>query len=271
MIIDSHTHIHWTIDSDLRADYMAPGKRAGDFWGAEDLIKLMDRFGFDKSVAFPFFGDWEDDYMPQNKYVAEAAEKYPERLIPFAWLIPKHKRAIKDLETCVNDLGIKGIKLGPRYDGYFANAMRRGSFDQEGQLEFHDFYKRAAELGVPIIFHSGPNELGSPVALCNIADRIPELTIIIGHTGIWWAKNIEMNWVIEKYPNVYVETSGTHSSFAVQGSIDLLGADRVLFGTDAPCIEIEFEKRKIELLKVTEEDRKKIFGKNIARILNIKT
>ena len=65
----------------------------------------MDRNGIDMSVAMPLFGDWEKDYMPQNKYIADAQKEYPNRIIGFCWLIPKlGQQALKDLDTCINDL-----------------------------------------------------------------------------------------------------------------------------------------------------------------------
>jgi len=259
MIIDAHTHIGVPF-SGPAATYF--GIKQGAIFTAEDLIRNMDRFNVDMSVTFPLVSPayYLEGWMPINRYVADAQKKYPDRIIGFCWLNPKEgRKAIDDLETCVNKLGLRGVKLGPRYDGYFANDPA-----------FDPFYKRVSELGVPIIYHSGPSGVNSAVSICNVADKFPDLTIIVGHLSVWWEELTVTSWLMAKYKNVYGETSGSLSAISIQRAVEALGADHVLYGTDAPYIEVEIEKKRVELADITAEQRKLVFGENTARILKVK-
>ena len=52
-------------------------------------------------------------------------------------------------------------------------------------------------------------------------------------------------------------------------SVRELGAERVLMGTDSPYWDFEVQLKKIEVAVPDEEDRKKIKGENIAKMLKL--
>jgi len=244
------------------------GKKKAKFFGAEELIKVMDDNNIDMAVTMPYFGDWTEDYMPQNRYVADAQKKYPDRLVGFCWLNPKYgQKAIDDLETCINKLGLRGVKLGPRYDGYLPYGWGY-------ELLLNSFYEKVSKLEVPMIIHcSGPSELETPSMISIVADKFPDIKIIMTHCG-GPRMEIDSGALISRFRNLYGETSETHSSFAIVTIINQAGADKVLFGSDTPFIGPEIEKRKLdialELKLITPEQYRLVMGENIAKILNIK-
>ena len=80
-----------------------------------------------------------------NDYVAGIVRGHPEQFIGFASVDPwKGKAAVLELERSVNELGLKGLKLHPVHQSFFPNDPR-----------FYPLYEKAAELGVPVLFHSG--------------------------------------------------------------------------------------------------------------------
>lgn len=259
MIIDAHTHIAAPYGG-ISAEYF--GTKIGSMFTAEDLIRSMDRFNVDISVTFPLVPiDWLPGWMPMNKIVAEAQKKHPDRIIGYCWINPKPGRtqkAIEEVETCIKEWGLKGVKLGPRYDGYFCNDPR-----------LDEFYEKVSELKVPIIYHSGPTGVNSPVAICNVADKFPKLNLIVAHIAVWWEKLTETAWLMKKYKNVYTETSGAVSVISVQRAVEELGADHVMYGTDAPYIEIETEMKRVELANITSEEKKWVFAGTISKLLGL--
>ena len=75
-------------------------------------------------------------------------------------------------------------------------------------------------------------------------------------------------------PSVYLKKlyfdSIVHSVAALQYLIQVVGADRVVIGTDYPMAMGDFEPvRKINELNLTDEERSQILGDNAARALNL--
>jgi len=261
VVIDFHTHIGTPFPA-LAAKYF--GIEVGEVFTVEDLVKTLDKFKIDMAVTFPLLSlpgtDFVKGWMPLNEYVSKSQKKYPDRIIGFCWLNPKFvDKAIRDLKRCIRELGLKGVKLGPRYDGYFANDPR-----------IDPFYEEVSKLKIPIIYHCGPTGVNSIVSICNVADKFPELKIIIGHMGVWWEQLTEAGWLLKKYENVYLETSGSLSHIMIEKAVELVGPERVMFGTDTPYIEYELEKRRVEIAKLTDDEKRMIMGENACRLLGIK-
>ena len=77
--------------------------------------------------------------------MAELVNAHPEQFIGFATVDPwKEDRAVAELERAVTQLGLKGLKLHPIHQAFFPDDTR-----------FYPLYEKCAELGVPVLFHSG--------------------------------------------------------------------------------------------------------------------
>ena len=95
----------------------------------------------------------------------------------------------------------------------------------------------------------------------------PDVNIIMAHSG-FMQNTPEAISVAKECPNIYlVHESGI--SGGLMQSVKELGADRVLMGTDTPYWDFEVQLKKIEVAVALEEDRKKIQGENIARLLRL--
>ena len=69
--------------------------------------------------------------------------------------------------------------------------------------------------------------------------------------------------------NLYVVTSGVCSAPPLLASMQAIGADHILFGTDYPFESMEVACRFLETAPVSEIDREKISFRNAERILNL--
>jgi predicted TIM-barrel fold metal-dependent hydrolase len=67
--------------------------------------------------------------------------------------------------------------------------------------------------------------------------------------------------------NVYLGTEGVREYWAVQRAVDVLGASRVIFGSDFPLGHPLMYMGVVKALKVTERDRALLLGGNILRLL----
>src|SRR5258708_15499448 len=108
-----------------------------------------------------------------NDQTADFVRDHADKLIGFMSVHPDEDDAVHEIERCVHDLGLRGIKLGPNYQG----------FDPLGASAFR-VYAAAQRLSLPIIFHQGTSPMRSaplryahPLLMDKIAMAFPELRV----------------------------------------------------------------------------------------------
>jgi predicted TIM-barrel fold metal-dependent hydrolase len=168
-----------------------------------------------------------------NDQAAALCRAYPDKLIGFMSVHPEEGDAVQEVERCVRELGLRGIKLGPNYQG----------FDPLGEGAFQ-VYAAAQRIGLPILFHQGtspmrtaPLRYAHPLVMDEIALAFPELRVVMAHMGHpWHADTIA---VIRKHPNVYADISAQFLRPWQQYNCLRLATewgvlDKLLFGSDYP-------------------------------------
>ena len=73
----------------------------------------------------------------------------------------------------------------------------------------------------------------------------------------------------KKASNLILETAGVVHDHPITKACQAIGSDRIIFGSDAPINNPLHEIKKIQVAKISEEDKRKILGENIARILGL--
>lgn len=242
-IIDAHTHIEGL-----------PGCSWQD--PPEMILRLMDEAGIDKAVVMTYCDApmKHPDYDPLL-YVRDAVARYPDRLLGFARLDPGAENACDLLETSVRDWGFQGLKLHPL--GY------RLPPDGEATIKL---LRKAGNLGIPALFHCGDEEYTFPLQLERAARLCPETTIIFGHMGGYYHGHDAIA-VAKRCPNVYLETSATPHVFQILYALQELGAERIIYASDGPGCDPAIEVEKIHMLEMSEQDSRKVFHENLARLL----
>jgi predicted TIM-barrel fold metal-dependent hydrolase len=111
------------------------------------------------------------------------------------------------------------------------------------------------------------NEPGEsvPADLAVLAERHPEATFICGHTGGDWEPSIR---TIRPYKNICTDLAGFDpTAGATEMAVRELGAERVLYGSDAAGRSFASQLGKVYGANISEHDRKLIFGENLKRLL----
>ena len=243
MIIDAHNHVG------------GPDKGDRQRQSPEEIVASMDNVGIDKSVIFPFNEvNPGVSFSNANDYIASAVREYPDRLIGFARLDPNYEeKAIQEMERAITKLGLSGVKLHP--------SSQKFSLDNPYVLRI---IEKAAEFGVPVVFDSG-KELSPPEKIGMLAERVPEARLIMAHMR--GEKYLE---VTERFENVYLGTTGMFKINKLHEALQVLGADKLIAGSDSPYIPQELEVRKFDHIPgITPEEKAKILGQNIMRILRL--
>src|SRR5262249_8298111 len=224
-----------------------------------NLIRFADRIGVERVCLFmgsPFLMDpTAQQLREQNDQVLQALAHYHDRAFGFVYTSGKHPdESVREIDRCIKNGPMVGVKLW---------VARRAA-----DKELDPIIARAAELKAPILQHTWfkangnfPGE-STPLDLVELAKRHPKAALICGHSGGDWQLGIRAA------TSLYTETGGSDpTSGFVEFAVKELGADRVLYGSDAGGRSFASQLAKVQGADVPEEAKKKILGENLKRLL----
>lgn len=247
-MIDIHTHL-WS-----EADGLTPC--AGN---ADDLVAMADRYAIESLVVLPLFGGMQptlQQVAAGNQAVRDLARHDP-RMRPFVTVYPRHGEfAQAQLRQCIEEWGFAGLKI------WVAPADEPCVFP---------FIERMIGYGKPVLIHAMHKTVGQyplesdPVQVANLARRYPEARIILAHIGGNFIYTCD---AIRDTPNVMTDSSGTFCETGmVEHAVRTLGAQRVLFGSDAPGVDYINNVAKVMAADLSETDKAAIMYDNARRLL----
>ncbi len=238
---------------------------------AEDLIASMDREGIDRSIILNI--GWTDHELCQetNDYIMEAISRYPDRLVGFCALQPRAgEKAVAEMERCARG-GIKGIgELRPDIQG----------FDLGDEVVMRPIVEAAAHHRFILLTHSS-----EPVGhlypgkgnvtldmLYRFISQFPQLPIVCAHWGGGLPFYALMPEVRQALGNVFFDTAAT--PFLYQPQVfkyvsQILGADKILFGSDYPLLPPSRIMSQLRSAGLEEEAEGLILGGNATRLLGL--
>lgn len=298
LIIDAHVHTYPSPEIGLQAKQ---GDTHSDHCGTiDELLPIMDKGDISKAVMVNMtpVADMRDAALAnlpetlseeqrqeaereidqrligrlerRNRWTCEVAKENP-RLIPFIGLDPVMSPELMTEEILdkAQNHGAKGIKLQ-------SAAQRFYPYDRRLWLA----YETAAQLGLPVLFHSGGIEPLAQFALPKhfeeVASSFPQLTIVLAHLG--WGYREQCISLAKSCPNVSFDCSGIIGMTEVEGGLsdeDLasmireIGPQRVMFGSDYHWFDPIQSIERLLRLNLTEEEKRLILGQNALRIYKI--
>lgn len=234
-IVDAHTHLGPCRVFDLDSS-------------TDDLLSSMDEHGIHSSIVQPYPGATNPSEVHDS--IASMSEKHPLRFFGIASINPHQDKAMyfKELQRCVEKLGFVGVKLHT-----IGHAVNPSGAD--GTTVFES----AKELGIPVMVHTGPGiPFAAPSSLQPQLDRFPDVKVVMAHAGhgIFSGEAIAMGKI---YPQVYLEPSWC-TFYNVGAMVDVLGPERVLFGSDLPG-NIPIQIDTFKALGLSKDAEELVFGK----------
>ena len=235
MVVDVHTHF-FDADTDWGPQVFDDLRRCGidpANWRFTSEDHLRVTAAADVAVVFGLAGARTGWNIP-NDTVAAQVRRAPERLIFFTSIDPCRDDFMEELERTHVDLGARGVKLGPVYQGAHPLDKR-----------YYEIYRYCARHALPILTHmattfsSGvPLEYARPAHMDQVACDFPDLKIILPHLGHPWEG--ETIAAIRKQPNLYADISALYySPWQFYNSMRLVteygAGSKVLFGSDYPA------------------------------------
>ncbi len=85
---------------------------------AEDLLAVMDATGVDRTAVSAAEALMYRNVQPANERLATAVDGYENRLLPIATINPTYPAWETDLVTCIEEYGMRGVKILPVYHDY---------------------------------------------------------------------------------------------------------------------------------------------------------
>ena len=208
---------------------------------ADGLIAQMDEYNIEKTVLC----------CEDNDITFDVMNKYPGRIIGAVYVNPLVKKTVDFMEEYVNK-GFKAVKLNPLRHAYCADA----------EIVDEVMYK-AQKLGLPVCIHSGHPPYSLPWQIGVLAERHPDVKIMMIHMGHGHGVYIDAALkMARKYSNIYLEMSGMPMPSKIREAYETVGHDRIMFGTDTPFHHPTVEMQKVMVSGVDEQGLQAIFYDN---------
>ena len=279
-IIDFHTHIVSPKIKQNRDDYARQCRSFASIFSdpkaklatAEEIIAAMDNDSVDVSVVLNY--GWSTQLLcaEVNDYILDSITRYSKRLVGFCSVVPSEdEAALREVERCIQN-GAKGI----------------------GELRLDDHLKKKKSLAavkpiVDIIIkhnsillthtsepvghqYSGKGE-ATPDMIYRLITTFPDLKLVCAHWGGGLPFYALMPEVKAALKNVYFDTAASPFLYTPQiysQVVQLVGADKILFGSDYPLIPQRRFLKEIFALDLSAATKRKILADNAKNLLGIK-
>ena len=280
------------------------GSALREFVSPETILDEMKRSGVDAVLLCPWVSLVRYDAKPeesldacqvQNDALISLAKKYPKQVQALG-MVPLQdvELSIKELERIIK-AGLKGVEIGTHVNGVYP-----------GDESFRPFWEACEALGAFVFIHPVEgggraelqkyymwNVIGNPLEttvaaghliLSGVMETYPNLKILLAHGGgalpylhgrldRGFKQRPEINNVIRKPPTEYLKQfyfdTITHDAVVLKSLVDLVGADRVMLGSDYPFdMGNESPADLVRAANLGEEAEKKILGENASKLLN---
>ncbi len=218
----------------------------------DDLLAMEDAAGIEKIVLMP-----SPVMRPDNRAIVAAAQ-VNDRIIPCACVSPAlGDEAVQELERALAQDGMKGLKLMPPRHGY-----------QIIQSLVDPIMEIARAHKVPVTIHS-QNSPAHPLEIAVLAGRFSDIPIIMDHMGHrYWGESALA--AARQQDNIWLGTTiAAFEPAMVQAAVDAIGANRVVFGSNAPRAYPDLAVESIRRLNLPDADEAAIFGENLATIYEL--
>lgn len=241
IVLDAHQHF---------GPWPFPGH-----WGGIDVnLDLMARRGIDIAIISSTRAIVEN-MERGNAELIEAVTAH-NSLYGYITLNPtKIEASRRELLRYKNMARMVGVKIHTHYSGCAMGDPRTARA-----------IEMAAEASLPVLIHTWG--VAAVAALECIAARLPDARILMAHAGgDAWREGIA---AAEQQSNLYLDfTCSTPYAGAIERAIAILGAERVLFGTDATLFDPAYMRARFDAISMTTAQRNMIMGANALSIFGI--
>jgi hypothetical protein len=253
LIVDTHAHIG-------KLPILSPR-----VWTTpEKLVKTADRLRIEK-MCVSSLKALTYDFYEGNQDVVEAMKRYSGRILGYAVVNPRFgAEAVEEVRKRLSMDGMVGVKLyGPTH------------LCPSSDESLFPIVEEATRLKAPLLIHPyhATDPSGGVDEIVKLATAFPEAQIIMPHMGATLTEGGD--WItalhkIRRHENVLADTcTSTVDAGMIEKAVEVLGPERVLFGTDAGYLDPPAQLAKVMSAELSENERHMILGGNAARIFRL--
>jgi hypothetical protein len=242
MITDAHLHFGYSTEI-LRG------------FNKLSLISFIKEKNIEKCLVFPIYGR---DIDNTHEELLELSSKHSE-IIPLYWM-SSNPRSLQEPTFAT---GFAGLKYHAAYENTpVSHPLFENVLDELDK-------KRGILLVHCGMYNNG--DMSSNTSYLHaiiVAAKHKNIRIILGHMGgstVPIIKNVCLH--VRKVDNIWLETSGITSPVAIDYAVNHIGADRILFGSDAPWNSFGAMINNINDSNISEGDKQLIFYDNFFNLL----
>ena len=261
-IFDSHVHVFpdaigpravARVATRLQAPASCDGTRAG-------LLHKLDEAGIAGALNAPV-ATRPDQVVSINTWAA-TQNVWP--VLSLGAMHPGFPGIAEELRR-IKKLGLHGVKLHPEYQAFSPDEPRLDTV-----------WRVCRELGLLVLLHAGddwffdPPCRASPAAIARVLRAWPGLTLMAAHGGGFQHWD-EVERELVGLP-LYLDTSFAAGHAPEEQFLRIVrrhGADRILFGTDAPWQDPPAVRAAFLRLPLTPAEQRAILWDNAARLLGL--
>jgi predicted TIM-barrel fold metal-dependent hydrolase len=219
----------------------------------DDILKEMDRLAIERSVLVPV-RPFDYGYGTQNDLVAGARRAHMDRFYAVGRVDPRLPGAASEAARCLSVLEVQGLYLHPWED-----AIPTSDHRLDPVMEV------CAGHGVPILVAAGYPWVSEAPQVGELAGRFPQVQVIMTNGGQINISGLGQRnaWLaLARHPNLYMTTSGVYREDFVEEVLTGLGSGRVLFGSQSPLFDQDFELHRLLWAHVDEPARQAALSGN---------
>lgn len=222
----------------------------------KNLLEKMKYLNIKKAIVYHIS---QRDIHPSigNEILVKEIQKIPDlfgiwTILPFQTGELKKEEILKDMK----ENKIIGFNLFPQKHNFL--------FDK---ITFQNFLFEIENRKIPLFLDVGSGCGVDFRDVYNILKDFPYLTCILINIGIW-NKDRYTFPLLEKFPNVYLESSLLSLQEGnVEEIVKRFGSERIVFGTGFPERYMEASILQLVHAEISEKDKENIAWKNIERII----
>ena len=227
---------------------------------ADELLARLDSVDVERAVICPI-KPRAYHLSAANDLVGDAAARQT-RFIPLARVDPNlEDDAVRELERAVGTLGARGLFLHPWEETFRVSDPR-----------LDPLLTRCLDLHVPVMVATGYPWVSEAAQVGELARRFPSVPIVMTHGGqinISGLGQADAFAVLQRHPNVHIDTSGVYRQDFLEDVATQLGPERLLFGSNSPRMDIRLEVQRVRWLTVDDASRELVLGGNARRVLRL--
>lgn len=266
MVIDFHTHV---FPESIAARTISALEAKANMKAATDgtingLLTSMDKAQVDTSIILPVVTK-PAQFESVNNFARTVNEQYEGRLISFGGIHPDSENYKAELDY-IKELGLKGVKIHPDYQGVMIDDVRSMRIiEYADALGLIIVTHAGVDIGIPEPVHCPPDKMRK------VLDTIKPERMVLAHYGGW--KQWEEVYDCLAGENVYLDTAFTFDFIEGDVFLKILekhDKDKILFATDSPWSHVERDIAKLNSLPIDSDIKEMILYGNAAKLLQIK-